>query len=342
MPGPADTAPGPGVDSDIEESFPNHRIDIVPRAAGTLRPMPARRYDILAVDLDGTLLGPTGRVSPANRAAIDAARADGLEVVICTGRGLVESKDAIEAIDGRHPARGRAVAPVVCAGGAMVADAITGATLHRWPMRLDLVSRLCDHFRELRRAPLLLKDRAAAGFDYLVINSGPIEPPTQWWFSVMDVEVKFVDSLDDDEHPEHTVRVGFAATAHIMHDLAAGVHATFGKETTTQHFAAVSGDLKRGQYGVKDESVHLLEVLDPQVSKWTAIHRLGLEQGIPRERIAAIGDEVNDMAMIQGAALGIAMGNAIEPVKKAAHRIAKSNAEDGVAEAIGRILSGEW
>jgi hydroxymethylpyrimidine pyrophosphatase-like HAD family hydrolase len=304
--------------------------------------MARRNYDLLAIDLDGTLFGPDGRVSPANRAAIDAARADGLEVVICTGRGLVESRHAIEAIDGRHPARGRDVAPIVCAGGAMVCDAITSRTIHRWPMRHDLVARLCDHFRALHRAPLLLKDRSAAGFDYLVINSGPIEPPTQWWFSVMDVEVKFADSLDADDHPEHTVRVGFAATASIMRDLAAGVYAAFGRETTTQHFAAVSGDLKRGPHGSKDESVHLLEVFDPQVSKWTAIHRLALEQGIPRERIAAIGDEVNDLAMIEGAALGIAMGNAIEPVKKAAQRIARSNADDGVAEAIGRILTGEW
>lgn len=304
--------------------------------------MPTRNYDLLAVDLDGTLFGPDGKVSAPNRAAIEAARADGLEVVICTGRGLVESVHAIESINGRHPARGRDVAPVVCAGGAMVCDAITSRTLHRWPMRHDLVSRLCDHFRTLRRAPLLLKDRAAAGFDYLVINSGPIEPPTQWWFSVMDVEVKFVDTLAADEHPEHTVRVGFAATASIMRDLAKGVHDEFGRETTTQHFAAVSGDLTRGPFGTKDESVHLLEVFDPQVSKWTAVHRLALEQGIPRERIAAIGDEINDMAMIQGAALGIAMGNAIEPIKKSAKRIARTNAEDGVAEAIGRILSGEW
>ncbi len=303
--------------------------------------MSARRYDLLAIDLDGTLLGPDGKVSPANRAAIDAARADGLEPVICTGRGLVESVHAIEAINGRHPAKGRDVAPVVCAGGAMVCDAITSQTLHRWPMRPELVSRLCDHFRALKRAPLLLKDRAAAGFDYLVITSGPIEPPTTWWFSVMDVEVKFAETLADDPHPEHTVRVGFAATASIMRDLAAGVHATFGHETTTQHFAAVSGG-KDGPFGAKDESVHLIEVFDPQVSKWTAIHRLALEQGIPRERIAAIGDEVNDLAMIEGAALGIAMGNAIEPVKKAAQRVAKSNAEDGLAEAVGRILSGEW
>jgi hydroxymethylpyrimidine pyrophosphatase-like HAD family hydrolase len=303
---------------------------------------PARRYDLLAVDLDGTLLGPDGLVSDANRRAIDAARDDGLEIVICTGRGLVESTIAIDAIDGRTTARGRDVAPVVCAGGAMVCDAATGRTLHRWPMGTDLVRRLCDTFARHERAPLLLKDRDAAGFDYLVVGSGPIEEPTRWWFEVMDVEVKFVDHVDHDPHPEHTVRVGFAAAASEMADLAAEVHRDFGSEAATQHFGAVAGKDDDSPVGAMIADVHLLEVFDRQVSKWTAIRRLAAEQRIPRERIAAIGDEVNDRAMIEGAALGIAMGNAVPLIKGLAQVEAPDHASDGVAFAIGAILEGTW
>lgn len=299
-------------------------------------------YDLLAIDLDGTLFGPDGKVSPANVAAVRAAREAGVEVVICTGRAMVESVTAITAIEAHVPAVGREVAPMVCAGGAMLSDVAAGRTLHRWPMNQNLVARLCDHFARAKRAPLILKDRDAAGYDYLVVNSGPIEYPTQWWFDVMDVEVKFVDHIDRDAHPEHTVRVGFAATAQIMRDLARSVHAEFGRETFTQHFAAVAGSAKSGPHGAKDESVHLLEVFDPQVNKWTAVHRLALMQGIPRERVAGIGDEINDLQLVEGAALGIAMGNAIPVVKEAAGRIAPSNAQDGVAFAIERILSGEW
>lgn len=304
--------------------------------------MPQRRYDLLAVDLDGTLFGPDGKVSEGNRLAIDRARAQGLEVVICTGRSMRESITAINAIRADFPAAGRTVAPMVCAGGAMLCDVATGATLHRWPMHSDLVARLCRHFADRERAPLILKDYGAAGFDYLIVNSGPIEAPTQWWFSAMNVEVKFVDHIDHDPHPEHTVRVGFAAMATIMRDLARTVHDEFGQETLTQHFAAVAGFKKGEPHGVRDESVHLLEVFDRQVNKWTAVHRLAQEQGIPRERIAAIGDEVNDVAMIEGAGLGIAMANAVPAAKAAANVHSRSNAEDGVAYAIDRILTGEW
>lgn len=299
-------------------------------------------YDLLAVDLDGTLFGPDGRVSQANARAIQAARGAGIQVVICTGRAMVESGTAIEAIAAHVPARGQRIAPMVAAGGAMVCDVAGGRTLQRWPMSQGLVARLCDHFARANRAPLILKDRDAAGYDYLVVNSGPIEYPTQWWFDVMDVEVKFIDHIAHDPHPEHTVRVGFAATADVMRSLAASVHEEFGRETFTQHFAAVAGTAGSGRHGAKDEAIHLLEVFDPQVNKWTAVHRLALEQGIPRERIAAIGDEVNDLQLVEGAGLGIAMGNAIQKVKDAASRHAPSNAEDGVAYAIERILTGDW
>lgn len=304
--------------------------------------MPRHRYDLLALDLDGTLFNPGGRVSPANALAVAGARDAGIEVVICTGRAMIESTTAIRAIRADQPARGRDIAPMVTAGGAMVCDAASARTLHRWPMDKGLVARLCAHFAALRRAPLILKDRDAAGFDYLVVNSGPIEPPSQWWFDVMDVEVKFIDDIANDPHPEHTVRVGFAASSEVMHDLARGIHHHFGGETLTQHFAAVLGSSKESKDGSRNDAVHILEVFDRQVSKWTAVHRLAQEQGIPRERVAAIGDEVNDLAMIEGAGLGIAMGNAVPSVKKAANIETKSNAEDGVAYAIERILAGEW
>ena len=60
------------------------------------------------------------------------------------------------------------------------------------------------------------------------------------------------------------------------------------------------------------------------------------------ERIAAIGDEINDAAMIRSAGLGVAMGNAVPAVRDAARRHTLANTHDGVAYAIARILGGEW
>lgn len=309
--------------------------------------MATPKYDILALDLDGTLLGPDGEVSRSNADAVERARQAGIEVVLCTGRGYRESSGAIDAIRADRVAEGRSIAPVVVSGGAMIVDASTSKTLHRWALDEQMAIELCDLFAGLNRAPLLLKDFDAAGYDYLVVNSGPVEPPTQWWFEHMPVEVRFVGSLAEDEHPEHTVRVGFAASTSVMKQLALAVRERFGRRAVIHSFAAVSSAEDRvGPDGrpivAKDENIHLLEVFDAQVSKWTAIHRLALEQGIPRGRIAAIGDEINDLSMIEGAGLGIAMGNAITEIREASGRQTLHHADDGVAYAIDKILQGEW
>ncbi len=340
--------------------------------------MPERRYDILAVDLDGTLLDPRGKVTERTASAVRRARERGLEVVICTGRSLVESRHAIEAIEARTIPRGWHSAPVVVAGGAMIADAMTGRTLRRWPMDLGLVTRVIGRFAEARVATMVLKDPFEAGFDYLIVDTGPLDPVNLWWFEKMGVTRRHVASIAEDGHPEHTVRVGFAAATTAMYGVGREIMAEFAHETTMHHFAAVSGkamdrrarDAARPAHGegipgagdlgfvqnkpsedvdaigsdieAKDDSIHILEVFDKRVSKWAAIEWLAGERGVRSDRVAAIGDEINDLAMVKGAGLGIAMGNAVGSVREAAEAVAPSNAEDGVAFAIDRILSGEW
>ena len=93
---------------------------------------------LLALDLDGTLLHPSGGISPRNLAALHAARDQGFRVIICTGRGLMEAAAALDAV-------GRAD-PVVVAGGSIIADPASGRTLHRFAIDLDLV-----HAGHLRR-----------------------------------------------------------------------------------------------------------------------------------------------------------------------------------------------
>ncbi|MBC7772102.1 MAG: HAD hydrolase family protein [Pyrinomonadaceae bacterium] len=86
----------------------------------------------------------------------------------------------------------------------------------------------------------------------------------------------------------------------------------------------------------------ILEVFDKAADKWAAVSWLAGSRGIALTSIAAIGNDINDIAMLQQATLGIAMGNAIEEAKAVSHRHTLDNTADGVAHAIERILSGEW
>ena len=73
-----------------------------------------------------------------------------------------------------------------------------------------------------------------------------------------------------------------------------------------------------------------------------AIRWLAERDGVDPGRIAAIGNDINDVPMLRGAACGIAMGNAIPEARDAARRHTRANDEDGVAHALQLILSGDW
>lgn len=295
--------------------------------------MPA--YDLLAIDLDGTLLSPDGSVSDANLAAVREARAGGIRTVVCTGRGLAECAHILRVIT-QHD-------PVVVAGGSIIACPRTGGTLHRSTVDRTLVRDTVDTLLSHNYPALVLKDPADAGYDYLVVRGSdnlPLDPVTRWWFSAMNVRVREARTLDEDPHPEHTVRVGACGPSSAMAMVRTRLAPVASDRAIIHHFpAVVAPEHASRQDG---DVLHVLELFDLTANKWDAVSRLAREWNIAPARIAAIGDEVNDLSMIRAAGLGIAMGNAVPAVAAAAKRRTHPNDRDGVAHAVGRILSGEW
>ncbi len=296
------------------------------------------RYDMLAIDLDGTLLNSSREVSRANVEAVHAARAAGMQVVVCTGRGLVESAEVLAAIEQRDP--------VVVAGGSIVSCPVTTRTLHRFSLNQSLVERAVPRLLGHGHAVMILKDPVAAGYDYLIVH-GPegtrqaLDPVTLWWFEKMNVKVRYVDHVDQDEHPEHSVRLGVCALSGVLGRLHDDIHESFGEQATMHHFPAVLEPEHEARIP-EGQKLHILEVFDRTASKWSAIQWLAERKGIAASRIAAIGDEINDLPMIRAAGLGVAMGNAVPVVRAAAQRHTVSNDEHGVAHAITNILDDMW
>ena len=88
------------------------------------------------------------------------------------------------------------------------------------------------------------------------------------------------------------------------------------------------------KYTVLKSAPYFLEILDKRVNKGTGVKSLADALGIKAEEVMAIGDQENDIAMIEYAGVGVAMDNAIPSVKEIANFVTKSNLEDGVAYAI--------
>jgi len=86
-------------------------------------------------------------------------------------------------------------------------------------------------------------------------------------------------------------------------------------------------------------AAHYLEIIPSHVSKWAGLCALAEHRGIDPASICAVGDEVNDLKMIGGSGLGVAMGNATEAVKVAADFVCGRNDEDGIVTVVDHILA---
>ena len=89
---------------------------------------------------------------------------------------------------------------------------------------------------------------------------------------------------------------------------------------------------------VARSQAYYLDITAPHANKGDGIARLAEAAGVPLDETAAIGDNFNDLPMLKRAALPLVMGNAPDPVKAIAAETVRSNDEDGVADAIDRIL----
>ena len=97
--------------------------------------------------------------------------------------------------------------------------------------------------------------------------------------------------------------------------------------------------LMQGTISVYRSEPYFLELVPPGIDKARSLAVLLEKLNMKKEEMVAIGDGYNDLSMIKFAGLGVAMGNAQEPVKKAADYITLSNDEDGVAVVVERFFS---
>ncbi len=279
-------------------------------------------YRLLAVDVDGTLLNSANSLPPANREALHRAHEAGLTVCLCTGRCYTETRPVIEAI-------GLDLDAAVCVFGALLCDAQSGRTIHRWPIPRHTARRLLEFFAAQDEPALVLHDRTETGVDYYLVRGRRHAQEYERWLDLAPTKVTRVDRWPDDA-PE-PLRIG------VIVDPA---DAAVARERLTAAFPPT--ELKCNAIFAPNYRLHVLECFAPQVNKWFALRQLAHDRGIRPSEVVAIGDDVNDVEMIRSAGLGVAMGNAIPAVKSAAKCYTGTNDEAGVAAFIDRMLAGEY
>jgi hypothetical protein len=276
------------------------------------------RVGLIVLDLDGTVLSPMGHVTPRTRAAIRAAVDADIGVCIATGRSWWESRSVI--------AEAELTGPGVFAGGAIVNQMETGASLSDATMHPDVARQVCQVIDREGLAAMVLQDRNREPFEWLIAAEHPMPPTVPEWLAAHGSSNARVDGLTAASHAG-TVRI---STVDLVE-----VNARVGRALREE----LGDSIYLHEITVPTLGISVLEVFDATVNKWSGVQRAAQLRGVDERAIIAIGDDMNDLPMLRGAAVGVAMGNAREEVKQVANLAIASNAAEGLARYLEQIVT---
>lgn len=256
--------------------------------------------DLIALDLDGTLLNSDEHVSLRNKQAITRALGEGIRVVLVTGRG-VDMPVRISRELGLN-------LPVICCHGALTKDFGTNKTLVHIAVPLQYAKPMIQYAEEHGLQVAVYVEeffyRLTGSSIYMADMTGPA------WKEV----ASFQEVLT--EAPTFIRFLGEEAVAAM-----------------DREFGSLPLSFRYETWGEFVECA----VLNREAGKKQALARLCADFQIPRERVLAIGDSRNDVPMLQWAGIGVAMGNSLPEVKASVHIVTATNDQDGVALAIERF-----
>ena len=263
---------------------------------------------LIAIDLDGTLLSPDKTISPANRQALLNAEAAGVDVVICTGRPLSGVRPIFEIgfkSNHSYSVINNGCTTVKSSDWSVITyDALSEEDLVYLDQLTQEIHPQLSLF-DLNRYIILNRDPSEiAKMDASIVSTVPVSLGLQEVLEAQPIfQGMFIDQKEQIDAFQETY-----------------------EEALSQRF-----------HTIRSQPI-LFEILPKCVNKATGLKALAEHLGIPREQIMAIGDENNDIEMIEYAGLGVAMGNAPDAIKALADVTTTSNEEDGVATAIKRYV----
>ena len=279
---------------------------------------------LIAIDIDGTLTPSTGpRISARNCAALQAAEAAGIEIVIATGRRQAYAMPLIAQV-------GLDENSVMISSNGAVVRGFDGQLLDRRFLPVETARQLCVALRG-HGTLVFTFDREGTGA--LVIESlKQLHARIDRWVEANRpylVEVQPIErAFEAGEEPIQGMICGTVAEMRaaerqlLLSDLAGQIA------------------MHRTEYAARNLSI--LDLLPPGCSKGAALDSLARIRGLERNQIMAIGDNLNDLEMLEYAGRAVVMANASEEVLALAMRrgweVTASNDDDGVALAVEEVV----
>jgi hypothetical protein len=271
---------------------------------------------LVAIDIDGTLLDSHWQLPGRNRDAVCAAVDAGVEVAVVTGRRYDFARPVLDLLPCRITA--------IVSNGAIVRSA-DGATELRHLLPRVVAQSVLDATRPYRDGAAIIFDRPRDG--QVVFERIDWTHPSRRGYAERNRE--FILEMDPLESAliEDPIQVMFNGGVAPMRSLVERLRALPSSKRFT---VAIT------EYVDRDFS--LVDVLPAGCTKGAALVDWARRQGYGREEVMALGDNLNDLEMLEAAGLPVVMGNAVPALFERGWHVTATNDEAGVADAIHRFV----
>ena len=287
-------------------------------------------YKLVAIDLDGTMLNQYGIVTDKTKAAIEKVQQKGIEVIIASGRPIDSIKTIAKEIKSEKY--------FISGNGAIIYDIANDEIIYKNTLKkqkvLEIV-KICEensiYYNIYTEKEIVAKSLQCNVLYYHKENAFKKEEE-KTHINIVDNVYDYIANRD-----ENIVKITICdSNQTIFNSIIRKL-----KEVEEIEILDVSHmSRKMIRQGTEEIPIEYFytEISAKNVDKWNAIEFLREKMNIQKEEIIAIGDNINDKKMLENAGLGIAMGQSHPDIKQIANQVTAPNTEDGVAEALYKIL----
>ncbi len=283
-------------------------------------PKPARRspkpVSLIASDIDGTLLNPEFNISEPDLLALRRAHAGGIEIVLVTGRRHAFALPIAQQLGFDLW--------LISSNGA-VTRSLSGETFHRDLMPRQTCLDLVGAMQEFRGNTVLTFDHEKKGA-LVLEHLDDLNASIRRWLEKNMAYIEFIIPIENALIADPIQAMFCGSLARMAEARRALDSAGLGNRVT----------ILRTEYPVRDLS--MIDVLNSGCSKGHALARWAAHRGFHRDQVMAIGDNHNDVEMLEFAGHPVIMGNACEELRARGWRETRGNGDCGVAAALADLI----
>ncbi len=288
------------------------RYSLPARASGLSRYNRAMPVRLIALDIDGTLLDSRWQLPAANRAAIAEAARRGIEVALVTGRRYDFAMPVARQID--------SPLTMIVNNGALIRSK-AGQTHLRHLLPRDISERVLQLTKPWRDGAAVVFDRPRENQVMLEV----LDPDDSMRYAYYSRNMEFIGLANPLETclTEDPIQVMFSGKVAAMRDAEAALRG-----------AAFAGEYGLAVTSYESKDFAMIDVIHPECSKGSSLAEWATLRGVAREEVMAIGDNHNDLEMLEFAGIPVVMGNSVPELKTFGWHETGTNDESGVAAAI--------